>query len=62
MGEGEGTPLGEVGEMPPGVCALEGGLEVPSLSSAIELFLDFAPIKLFFCLNFSNQLLLLVLT
>lgn len=59
--EGDEAPPGEVGEMPPGVCALDGGLDVPSLSSAIEPFLDFAPIKLFFCLNFSSQLVLLVL-
>jgi hypothetical protein len=58
MGEGD-TPLGDVGEMPPGVCTFDGGLDVPSDSSAIELFLDFAPMRLFFCLNFSSQLVLL---
>lgn len=56
-GEGD-TPLGEVGEMPPGVCTLEGGFE-PSDSSAIDPFLDLEPNKLFFCLNFSSQLVLL---
>ena len=56
-GEGD-TPLGEVGEMPPGVCTFDGGLEVPSDSSAMELFLDFAPRRLFFCLNLASQLLL----
>ena len=61
IGAGDGTPLGEVGEIPPGVCAVEGGLDVPSLSSAIELFRDFEPMRLFFCLNFSSQLVLLVL-
>ena len=55
------TARGEVGEMAPGVCALEGGLEVPSDSSAIEPFLDLAPIRWFFCLNFSSQLVLLAL-
>lgn len=57
-GEGD-TPLGDVGEMPPGVCTFDGGLEVPSDSSAMDPFLDFAPIRLFFCLNFSSQLVLL---
>jgi hypothetical protein len=56
-GDGE-TPLGDVGDMPPGVCTLDGGFEFPSDSSAIELFLDFAPKRLFFCLNFSSQLVL----
>lgn len=55
------TPPGEVGEMAPGVCTLEGGFEVPSDSSAIEPFLDRAPMRWFFCLNFSSQLLLLAL-
>lgn len=56
-GEGD-TPLGEVGEIPPGVCTLDDGFEAPSESSAIDPFLDFEPIKLFFCLNFSSQLVL----
>jgi hypothetical protein len=38
-------PPGEVGESAPGVCALDGGLEVPSDSSAIEPFRDLAPIR-----------------
>lgn len=59
-GEGD-TPVGDAGEMPPGVCTFDGGFEVPSDSSAIELFLDFAPMRLFFCLNFSSQLVLLAL-
>jgi len=58
---GDTPPPGEVGEMAPGVCALEGGLEVPSDSSAMEPFLDLAPMRWFFCLNFSNQLVLLAL-
>lgn len=62
MESGEGdTPLGEVGEMPPGVCTFDGGFDVPSDSSAIEPFLDFEPSRLFFCLNFSSQLVLLAL-
>lgn len=60
MGDGE-TPFGVTGEMPPGVWTLEGGLEAPSDSSAIELFLDFDPRRLFFCLNFSSQLALFAL-
>jgi hypothetical protein len=56
-GDGD-TPLGDVGEMPPGVCTLEGEFDVPSDSSAIEPFLDFEPSRLFFCLNFSSQLVL----
>lgn len=59
-GDGD-TPLGEDGEMPPGVCTLDGGFDAPSDSSAMEPFLDFEPIKLFFCLNFSSQLVLLAL-
>lgn len=39
------TPPGEVGEMALGVCALDGGFEVPSDSSAMEPFLDFAPMR-----------------
>lgn len=39
------APSGEVGEMAPGVCTLDGGLDVPSDSSAIESFLDFAPMR-----------------
>lgn len=39
------TPPGDVGEPAPGVCAFEGGFEVPSDSSAIEPFLDLAPIR-----------------
>jgi hypothetical protein len=52
---------GEVGEMLFGVCVPDPGFEAPSDSSAMEPFLDFAPIRLFFCLNFSNQLVLLAL-
>src|SRR5688572_3616123 len=36
-GEGD-TPLGDVGEMPPGVWTLDGGFEVPSDSSAMDPF------------------------
>jgi hypothetical protein len=57
MGEGE-TPLGVVGEIPLGVCAFDAGFDIASDSSAIDPFLDFAPNRLFFCLNFSNQLVL----
>ena len=39
------TPPGEVGEMAPGVCAFDGGLEVPSDSSANEPFLPLAPMR-----------------
>lgn len=55
------TPLGDAGEIPPGVWTLDGGFDVPSDSSAMELFLDLAPMRLFFCLNFSSQLVLLAL-
>lgn len=47
--------------MAPGVCTFEGGFDVPSDSSAIEPFLDLAPMRWFFCLNFSSQLVLLPL-
>jgi hypothetical protein len=53
------TPPGELGDKAPGVCTFEGGFDVPSDSSAIDPFLDLAPMRWFFCLNFSNQLLLL---
>jgi hypothetical protein len=52
------TPPGEVGEMAPGVCTFDGGFDVPSDSSAMEPFRDLAPIRWFFCLNFSSQLVL----
>lgn len=52
------TPPGDVGEIAPGVCAFDGGLDAPSDSSAIDPFLDLAPMRWFFCLNFSNQLVL----
>jgi hypothetical protein len=46
MVEVEGdTPPGEVGEIAPGVCTLDGGFDAPSDSSAIEPFLDLAPIR-----------------
>ena len=41
-----------------GVCDVDAVKEASSASSASELFLDFAPIKLFFILNFSSQLVL----
>jgi hypothetical protein len=44
-----------------GEWAPDPGFDVPSVSSAIELFRDFAPMRLFFCLNFSSQLLLFAL-
>ena len=52
---------GDMGERAPGVCAFDGGFEVPSDSSAIEPLRDFAPIRWFFCLNFSSQLVLFAL-
>jgi hypothetical protein len=55
------TPPGDVGEIAPGVCTFDGGFDAPSDSSAIEPFRDLAPIKWFFCLNFSSQLLLFAL-
>lgn len=55
------TPPGEVGEAAPGVCTFDGGFDVPSDSSAIEPFLDLAPMRRFFCLNFSSQLVLFAL-
>jgi hypothetical protein len=58
--EGE-TPPVEVGETAPGVCTLEGGFDAPSDSSAIEPFRDLAPMRWFFCLNFSSQLVLFAL-
>ena len=36
---------GEIGDRAPGVCAFDGGFEVPSDSSAIEPLRDFAPIR-----------------
>lgn len=39
------TPPGEVGEMAPGVCTLDGGFEVPSDSSAIEVLRDLALLR-----------------
>ena len=39
------TPPGDVGETAPGVCTFDGGFDVPSDSSAIEPFLDLAPMR-----------------
>lgn len=39
------NPPGDVGERAPGVCTFDGGFDVPSDSSAIELFLDLAPVR-----------------
>jgi hypothetical protein len=39
------TPPGDVGEVAPGVCTFDGGFDVPSDSSAMDPFLDLAPIK-----------------
>ena len=62
MGDGEGSPFADTGDTPLGVPELEAGLEAsPASSVAKELFLDLAPMRLFFCLNFSSQLLLLSL-
>ena len=58
-GDGE-TPLGDDGDSPPGVCTFDGGFDAPSDSSAMDPFLDLDP-RLFFCLNFSSQLVLLAL-
>jgi len=51
---------GEVGEML-GVCVPDPGSEGPSESSTTEFFRDLEPMRLFFCLNFSSQLLLFAL-
>lgn len=42
--EGDAPP-GELGEIAPGVCTFDGGFEVPSDSSAIDPFLDLAPMR-----------------
>lgn len=57
--DGDATPLGDVGEIPFGVCVVDPEFDA-SDSSAMELFRDFvpAPMRLFFCLNFSSQVLL----
>lgn len=44
-----------------GECEPDPGFEAPSISSTNEPLRDFEPMRLFFCLNFSNQLLLLAL-
>jgi hypothetical protein len=49
---------GEVGEVLLGVWVPDPGFDAASVSSTMELLRDFAPIRLFFCLNFSSQLLL----
>src|SRR5437899_2095111 len=62
IGDGDATPVGDVGEMvvPFGVCAADvSPLMPPSESFTSVCFLDpLAPAKLFFCLNFSSQLVL----
>jgi hypothetical protein len=55
------TLPGDVGEMAPGESTFDGGLEVPFDASAIEPFLALAPMRWFFCLNFSSQLVLFAL-
>jgi len=57
-GDADARPLGVVGDISLGVFELDGGLDTPSDSSIMEPFLDLAPMRLFFCLNFSSQLLL----
>ena len=47
-----------MGDVLLGVCVPDPGLDAASVSSMTELLRDFAPMRLFFCLNFSNQLLL----
>lgn len=63
---GDVKPLGEMGENPLGVCEPEvqfdSTLMAPSESLASDPFLDLAPGRLFFCLNFSSQLMLLTFT
>jgi hypothetical protein len=51
---------GDVGEIF-GVCVPDPGSEGPSDSSATEFLRDLEPMRLFFCLNFSSQLLLFAL-
>lgn len=56
---GELNVRGEVGDALFGECDVDAVTEVSSASSwTSELFLDLAPIKLFFNLNFSSQLVL----
>jgi hypothetical protein len=62
-GDGDANPVGEVGESTAGDCTAEASAESivkrVGLSESLfanELFRDFAPIRLFFSLNFSNQL------
>lgn len=52
-GEGSLVSGGDVGEVL-GVCVPEAGL-LASLSPAMLLLRDFAPIRLFFSLNFSSH-------
>jgi hypothetical protein len=65
-GEGEGKPLGEVGEIPLGVCdadpPAESGLSEPLSEMLVSeaLRVNLAPPMPFFCLNFSSQLVLFV--
>ncbi len=59
---GDVKPLGEIGENPLGVCEPESALKPPSESLASDPFLALAPGRLFFCLNFSSQLVLLTFT
>jgi hypothetical protein len=65
-GEGEGKPLGEVGEIPLGVCdadpPAESGLSEPLSEMLVSeaLRVSLAPPMPFFCLNFSSQLVLFV--
>jgi len=66
-GDGEGKPLGEVGEIPFGVCEAEGPAESGLSEPLSEIFVSEAlrvsslpdPMP-FFCLNFSSQLVLFV--
>ena len=64
MGAGLAPPPGDTGEMPFGVFEAEGLHESAVANASIsftvstEPFLDFVPRRLFFCLNFSIQLLL----
>lgn len=66
MGEREVNPRGEAGEIPLGVCAAEGPVESGCCEPLSEIFVSEALLAkrlepmLFFCLNFSSQLVLFV--
>ncbi len=65
-GDGEGKSPGEVGEIPLGVCDAEPPAESGFNEPLSEILVSearrvsLAPPRPFFCLNFSNQLVLFV--